>query len=249
MRLGSSVALLCALVVTVAPTALADWGHPVVWDQLDPVSSHTGFSYVGSNITADDFQCSETGWITDIEFCGDPNHMLSAPDTIQITFWSDVRATPDDDSHPGELKKTITVNPADSSGLGWKEVEGYDPVGTERKFKINLPECDWFFQEDANIYWIGIQAEAGFSWSFRAPEQYPVQLDPAAWVTPDTGVETWQHWAWNLEGRAERCYGILPENLWPADMSFRLTGIPIPEPSLIALLAATGLALLKRRSR
>jgi len=249
MRLGLGMVLLCALVVAAAPTALADWPHPVKWEQLDPASGNYQWSTItdtDSQMVADDFMCEETGWITDIEFyC---IGALANVDALRVTFWWDVPGTVDEESHPGELiGDPIIVNPAGADGIGFKVIEVPEPVGIEAKVKINLPECDWFVQEEGNIYWIGIQGYASmYAWIVRDPEGLDTNYDDAVYV--DKQGVLW-HLGYDEDGRFDKYQGRLPDDWTSADMCFRLTGIPIPEPSLIALLGVAGLALLKRRRR
>ena len=71
----------------------------------------------------------------------------------------------------------------------------------------------------------------------------------------DTAViDAWWHWGWpdaSATGTPGLYQSTLPVD-WDksADMSFRLTGIPIPEPASLSLVALGGaLALLFRRKR
>jgi hypothetical protein len=236
---------LCALVLAFAPAALADWDHPVKWDQLEPITTVPSFSQVGQHITADDFLCDETGWITDIEFLGDVYQQIASTSTFLISFWDDVPASASDESHPGALRQEITVTAAGADGLGWQMVGDYDPIGTERKFKINLPQDDWFLQEAGNIYWISIQSPTGgFTIMLLAKGEH--WGDDAVFKTPTQPA--YDHWGWNTSNQLERYSGLLPNGWTSADMSFRLTGTAIPEPASIALvLGGVVVALLRRR--
>ncbi len=247
MRIWVGMVMLCAFVVAVAPNALADWPHDVKWDQLEPISSSFAWAHEGAGVSADDFLCGETGWLTDIEFLGDIYNQINEGSTIQITFWADVPASPEDESHPGAVLWGAEVGIADASGIGWQIIEDYDPVVTEQKFKINLPEDLWFEQQVDTIYWISIEsAQAGFTWMVL-DEGFGWNDDAVFMATNNPDV--WEHYGWNEDGQLDRYKDLLPCGWTSADLSFRLTGIPIPEPSLVVLFAVAGVAILKRRSR
>lgn len=246
MRKVTTLISLCAIVLAFSPAALADWDHDVKWDQLDPIVANPTQSYVGGPVSADDFQCDETGYITDIEFIGDYFHVMGEESTFLITFWSDVPASADDESHPGDALVEIDVDPADGQGIGWQEVADYDPSGNERKFKINLPVDDWFLQERGTIYWISIQGSAaGFTNMLLAEGEH--WGDDAVFL--NTGQPAYDHWAYDENGDDQRYTGLLPEGWTSADMSFRLTGTPVPEPATLAIVGVAGLAALLRRRK
>ncbi len=247
--------LIGILALVLGPAALADWDHPVKWDQLEPDAGLWGMvSYIGGEdnvLVADDFQCSETGWITDIEFNGWTVVGAVGIESFRITFWSDVPETFNEASHPGEEPlATITVgevDPSDTFGLGWQKLDEYT-------YKINLPKDVWFRQKEGEIYWIGIQAVMGgtgsFNWIFR--DRNACMWNDDAVYSP-TGSAPWQHFGWpdaGPDGEPAPYDMKLPDD-WDksADMSFSLSGIPIPEPASIALVALGGLAFAFRRKR
>jgi len=235
------------VVCLAALPAAADWDHPVKWDQLDP-GSYGALSYINSEseaLTADDFPCTETGWITDIEFDGlalsDPANI----DALRITFWSDVPATSEEESHPGTLLKDLSVGPADPNDplrLGFQQID-------VNRYKVDLPRDSWLEQKEGEIYWIGIQGVMSnddiFGWVFR-------NIDANTWgddaAFTGTDYAPWWHWGWDDAGAPQLYQGTLPSTLVKsADMSFKLTGIPIPEPGVFALAGLGLFALLRRR--
>jgi hypothetical protein len=247
-----------ALLLSAAPAALADWDHEVKWDQLEPYVA-TMFdmqpTYISNvmQIVADDFECSETGYITDIEFYGNcPN--LDSLNEFRITFWSDCASAA---GRPGTLIEDLTVAPADGSGTGWQII---DQGTNSYLFKINLPVEDWFVQEEGSIYWIGIQGvlsgDDKFMWCSRAFGA-ETMLDDAV-IAKDVLIPSpgdWDElvWADTLLGLVVASEASIIElgytPIQSADMSFRLTGTPIPEPTLVVLLAIAGVAILRRRRR
>jgi hypothetical protein len=232
----------------IAPTALADWPHEVKWDQLQPDSLWAAWSYVSptyETIAADDFPCTETGWITDIEF--DEHESAYQPTSFRISFWTDVPETPNEESHPGDLIVELPVDPADPNdplGLGWKK------IGIHR-YKINLPRDMWFEQEEGNIYWISIQGVLSEGWwAWRDRDRYEETWgDDAAYS--ETDLDGWWHLGWIDEETGGEYQGTLPDDWWKStDLSFKLTGTPIPEPGAFTLgLACVALSVLRLRKK
>jgi hypothetical protein len=249
--------LASAAVLGLATAAMGDWPHPIKWDQMSGGWHNYGaYSTIDNDspafgTTADDFMCMETGWITDVHFAGFSQYGNQYITDFRITFWSDVPAMPGDESHPGQLLYDYTVAPAGADGIGWQDLGD----GT---FRINLPEDQWFQQNEGNIYWIGIQGvmvDDGFAdsfyWNFADPSN-PTWGDDAAFESPTFGFAPWANWGWVDDGAG----GLLPdlyEGEFPgapfvssADMAFALSGI-IPGPGALAMLAVAGLVGSRRR--
>ena len=257
--------LLTVLVIgLITSPAWASWDHPIKWNQLEPWS----YSGVGAMIntpgdgglefmSADDWLCDQSEWVTDIHFHGFyPTYVTD----FKVTFWDDVPAGPDDESHPGTVLREVTVGP-EVGGVGWTEV-----AGGFYEFGINLPQDEWFWQEEGNIYWVSVQAimeEDGyvdyFYWGALEPGYS--QLDDA--VFWDEDLQVWAHWGWFWEwddvnlvwGTGLGQYiGVAPDIVpdpveggyaGSADLCFYLTGIP--EPATLSLLALGALVLIRRR--
>ncbi len=248
-----------ALLLALAPAALADWDHDVKWDQLEsPTTSLLELrnSYIGNGmeLVADDFECFETGYITDIEFYGySPN--LANLDEFRITFWSDLPDT----IYPAELLADVYVPKAEPGELtGWAV---YDSEYTNTElYKINLPMDDWFVQYEDETYWIGIQGvysgDGVFNWRCLA-EAEPKRLEDASTNEALVPTDGWDHLVWVDVGGfmtavvSEEEFSHLEQTtlLGSADMSFRLTGTAIPEPATMTLLCAAGLLFLSRFKR
>jgi hypothetical protein len=256
--------LASAAVLGMTAAAMGDWPHPIKWDQMSD-----GFENFGAHsridrddqiftTTADDFLCGETGWITDIHFAGFSQFGDIFLNGFNIKFWTDVPATPDDESHPGQLLYEYTalaVDPADPLGIGWQALGD----GT---YRINLPEDQWFQQEEGNIYWISIQGDMvddGFGdifyWNFADPAFHETWGDDAAFEGAFFGFAPWANWGFqNDPANPGEFIPDLYEGPFPgdpfvssADMAFALSGIPIPAPGVLALLGLAGLARNRRR--
>jgi hypothetical protein len=250
MKTAAALACVLAVLALAAPYAPADWPHQVKWDQLDNPSNWSISSTInddGETISADDFVCDETGWITDIEFWGGYTDIF-ALNALRVTFWDDVSATDTDESHPGTLLRWIDLTeacPCDQYKRGWQLLE-------TNHFKINLPEQDWFIQQQGTTYWIGIQGlmdgSETFYWTLRDPSVC-VLGDDAAYSADIYEPGTWLHMGWQTENEPGYYFGTLPNDwLSSADLCFRLTGT-VPEPASMGLVCLIGLAVIKRRLR
>lgn len=255
--------ILCfvALAGFIAAPALADWNHPVKWDQLQPdpttnsAASWLDYDTPSDAMTADDYVCSGSAadrYVTDIEFWGFSYYGSVYIQNFVVQFWSDVPASPTEESHPGTMLYSYhatPANPADPLKLGWQEAE-VAANGLSR-FKIDLPRENWFDQGvgASHVLWISIQGEMvtdgffdAFYWTFRDPASGHFG-DDAAFQSQYFGYAPWAHWADNA-GTTSLYYGPLPAGYTSRDMAFRLTGIP--EPTSFLLLGIGFLALRRR---
>ncbi len=172
--LPTLAAVMIVTFVWVMPAA-ADWiiddGHKMHFPQLPDVVGWD-VNATAPLILADDFECSETGWIKDIHFWGSWMHGIEGQIiSFNLSIHADIPAAqnPDGYSKPGltlwerEIFEFIIADPVDPPGMqGW-----YDPAAGvfmsddhEAYFQYNvfLPEEDWFWQEQGTIYWLNITA-------------------------------------------------------------------------------------------
>ncbi len=170
-----SMILSLALIFMLWVTAVADWipddGHKMHFPQLPNV---VGWDVNATNpvVLADDWMCSETGWVKDIHFWGSwMNGIEGQIVSFNLSIHADIAADPPGVpySRPGmtlwdrEITNFIIAPPADPPGMqGW-----YDPSSGqiimedhEAYFQYNvfLPEPDWFPQDSGTIYWLNITA-------------------------------------------------------------------------------------------
>ena len=138
---------------------------------------------------ADDFKCSETGHITDIHFWGSFADDCLPPGgpaslAFQVTIYSDIPATADRHSMPGEPLWTHIVEPCTYSVRRMEDgpEDWYDPVTglyipnnhqQAYQYNICINNDEAFHQEEGTIYWLeikdiivapGFEPEYTFGW-------------------------------------------------------------------------------------
>jgi len=272
------VAVLAACAVPLA--ALADWDPccpcpNTKWVQL-PDPTGWDVNCTTPKILADDFLCTETGWITDIHFWGSwKDDVVGQITNIHLSIHADVPAcqSPTDYSMPGEELWSRDLDPATYSGIAIREFQTadqgwYDPnTGDWERhnhdvmWQVNvfLDRQDWFVQEGTDcapvVYWLDIQVDV--AGEVPCEGECPSPMPPQAVFGWKTSYEHWNDDAvWGDMG------GDLVTNtaFWhelrdpfftedSLDMAFVITGIPIPEPSVFILGGIGLLALLRLRRR
>jgi len=237
------LALLALAAFLVAPS-FADWNHPVKWNQMDALDSYGGASWIDNDtpsdaISADDFMCNESGFITDLHFAGWSIYGEIYLTGFRVQFWNNIPAGGGLESHPGDL-------------LWSRDIYTYNTSGSAAPFlyEIDIPQADWFAQTQGNIYWVSIQGLMlndgffdGWYWSFRQRGLH--NLDDAAFASQYFGYAPWAHWAVNPANSVVLYNGTMPPGYTSLDMAFALTGI-VPEPATFGLVGL-GLLLLRRR--
>ena len=161
--------------------AKADWqpsdGHKMHFPQL-PNPEGWDVSATGNNVQfpplvlADDWMCSETGWVKDIHFWGswkgdDIGEIIS----FHLSIHADIPAdqSPYGYSMPGPILWAADLFQGDwieagpfPGPQGW-----YDPYidffefpdhGMYFQYNVFIPEPFWFPQEAGTIYWLDISA-------------------------------------------------------------------------------------------
>jgi hypothetical protein len=167
--------LVLAAGLLLATPVLGDWveedGHKMHFPQLPNV---TGWDVNATNpvVLADDWMCSETGWVKDIHFWGSWMHGIEGQIiSFNLSIHADIPANPPmiPYSRPGatlwekEVYEYVIAMPAWQPGMqGW-----YDPMSglflmndhlPFFQYNVFLPEEDWFWQEQGTIYWLNISA-------------------------------------------------------------------------------------------
>ena len=242
-------------VCLVSGLALGDWDigdyHKMHFPQLPKVDE--GWDVMSSYylFLADDWECSETGFVNDIHtWVSFRDDVVFAPNTVHLAIWSDDPVgdggIPGEDplntfSMPLERKwhgdtTEWTTRLWDTGDQGWFDPR--NPTGTmvepsvpdhEQVWQMNFlfDDIDAFWQEEGTIYWLEftIQApvESGIGWKESADHFQ----DDAVWRT--------EGGAWN-----ELIDPITDESM---DLAFVIT----PEPGTIVLLLVGLLGLVRRR--
>ena len=239
------IVALLSVVALLAVPASAEWK----WDQLCPVSTYGTASWIDNDtpsdaLSADDWLCGSSGPITEVYWTGWSAYGEDYIDHFRLTVWSDVPATPEDASHPGDMLWEYNV-------AGWDYVDPPECADANNEYHAVIPELDAFYQEAGTVYWLGIQGVMvddgyGDAWYWHMKSQTePTWGDDAALMSDSFEYAPWWNWGWpEVEpGTAPELYdGPLPEGWTSVDLSFRL----VPEPSAL-LLVAFGLVVLRRR--
>lgn len=245
--------------------ARADWDRddPYKWLQL-PDPNGWDVNATELRILADDFECTETGWITDIHFWGSwKSDDVGAIQTVFLSIYADVPAGQDPDapySHPGEALWSRQFDPATDPGVvirewGSGEQGWYDPVTGEYSasdhtgiWQVNvfLDREDWFLQEgtaaEPAVYWLSVSVYTAdveeFGWK-TSVDHWNDDAVSGGWFGPNHGPPVFDQ---------ELLDPVTGESL---DLAFVLTGIPIPEPGMLAVggLGLLALGGLRRRDR
>lgn len=239
---------LCALVglFFAAAPAAADWytgdGHKMHFPQLpDP------FGWDVNGVTpmmlADDWQCSETGPVTDIHVWGSWHQDIPGVITeVRVGIYDNIPedpTNPDSYSQPGALlwaqsfgtSQLAIIDPYGSGDQGW-----YDPAtgvvlqNDHSNFhQINIENItDPFIQTFDEIYWLeySVMVEDGAQWGWKTSLDH--FMDNAVWSQPGVG---WQE-----------LYDPIITPPQQLDLAFVIT----PEPGTLGLLVFGALALVRR---
>ena len=256
----SFLAVFLGVVFMGAAPAMADWdvgdGHKMHFPQMPKVDGGWDVMSQYYAAVADDWQCSETGYVNDIHtwvsFKGD---LLFDPTTVHLAIWSDdpvgnsgvAGEDPDNQySKPLEMLKHLDTNQWVMREWGQGVQGWYDPrpqgdyilSDHQMVYQMNFlfDDAEAFWQEQGTIYWLEFSIQspnelqtgaARLGWKESADHF----LDTAVWR--DTGGEIWEPILDPITGG----------NI---DMAFVIT----PEPSSLALvlvMLAAGLVLIRRR--
>jgi hypothetical protein len=211
------LALLHALEGETQAAPAADGQPTLKWEQLpdltptglDVYASFQPFPVPPPHVLADDFPCTETGPITQIEFWGSWYHNVlpQSPLSFTLSIHSDIPdpdpGNPDDFSQPGGVLwwDTFEVGPGGCvANLEQEGVpEGFYIPGLEFyefpadsqvwRYTCPIPSGQQFIQQQGTIYWLDVQAV------YQDPT-------PQVWFGWKTSLHHWQDdavWALGTE--------------------------------------------------
>lgn len=210
--------------------------EPTGWEPGDPYKMHypqlpdsLGWDVWCTNpiMLADDFLCSESGWIQDVHFWGSWMHdIVGDMGMFWIRIFSDIPADPPQVpySRPGDILHWVEVMASDvviveeePSPQGWYDPSQgfflFDDHIRYFQYNIYLDSADWFWQEAGTVYWLNIVAfvagppEAVWGWKSSVDHWN----DDAVWAFEDPPymwIDLWEP----------------PDFFISMDMSFVITG-------------------------
>ncbi|MEE9554679.1 MAG: hypothetical protein V3W18_10315 [candidate division Zixibacteria bacterium] len=171
------IKLICVLsILSTFVVARADWssgdGHKMHFPQNPNMA---GWDVKASIpiILAEDWQCSETGWIKDIHWWGSwRNGEEGEIYGFILSIHEDIPADPENPacfSKPGEalwehlVVDFIVAEPSDPpESQGWYDPSTYEIIYDHntayKQYNVFLPESEWFLQEEGTVYWLNIMA-------------------------------------------------------------------------------------------
>jgi len=201
---ASAVVLAAFLFVS----ATADWqpedGHKMHYPQL-PDETGWAVNATAPLILADDFMCTETGWIKDVHFWGAwKGGQEGQIDHFVLSLHTDIPAdqNPDGYSKPGVTLYEWEIYDWSAVPIDPPTMEGwYDPLTGETipedhiayfQYNVFLPEAEWYPQDSGTIYWLNISAivvdPLNTVWGWKSTQDH--WNDDAVWA--EWGDLSWE---------------------------------------------------------
>ena len=216
------IVIAVSLTVGLATVSLADWNegdcYKMHFPQL-PDLGDGGVAIVASAAVfpgievADDFQCMETGNITDIHIWGSYiDNMVSDNRSFVLRIYDDIPAyeSPTGYSMPGELLWSHTFAEGEFDELPlvdrpeeilyspWSGIPHSDNMVWQYNF--NIDPVDAFPQEEGNIYWLSVYEEYGDNCVFGWKTSTNHWNDDAVWTHQPGFGGPWYELQWPPEG-------------------------------------------------
>jgi hypothetical protein len=229
------------VVTCLASPAMAGWdpddSYKMHFPQL-PDPNGWDIDVVPGNSAADDWQCSESGNVTDIHFWYSwEQGAVGIIDQIFVDIWSNIPAaqSPTGFSIPGSLLWQHTFLPEDFDtrwyGAGdqgfFDAGAGWIPNDHTNFYQCNIVDIsDPFFQEEDTIYWLEL------SILIRDPLGTHIGWKSSTDHFMDTAVFAAAPWVQLIDPDEKHL-----------DLAFVIT----PEPATLGLLTLGGLATMRRR--
>ena len=187
---------------------VADWdpedGHKMHFPQLPDPNGWDVHATAPIEL-ADDWHCTETGYVEDIHFwgswLGDQKGVITS---FIITIYDDIPAdqSPTEYSMPGkelwsrEVRDWVERGPYyGDQGWYWCEDDYYQWHDHQQYYQYNVFLAEpWLLQEYCNIYWLGISAnvqQGTGTWGWKSSKDH--WNDDAAWRVPGTQwIDMWE---------------------------------------------------------
>ena len=257
MRTSIKAAVCAGFMMLVVATAGADWfpgeDHKMHFPQMPDTD---GWDVKGTtpSILADNWQCSESGPVTDFHIWGSWEGGLTGSITeVRVSIHENVPADPTDPTSFNQPGSLLWAQAFDSAGFVMLDpwgfgVQGwYDPTTGNVKtndhdtfHQINIENINNpFVQTFGEVYWlnfsVSLDPAIGGTWGWKTADldQYPAPytgntfMGDAVWSAPGAG---WQQLHDPLTGSS-------------MDLAFVIT----PEPASLVLLVGAGLVLVRSR--
>jgi hypothetical protein len=230
MRVLGCIILMAGIFGSVWP-AWADWNPGDSYKWLQPPDPNPDGVSVRVNFPvtlADDFQCTESGLITDIHLWGSVLYDEPPPNAPFILgIWSNVPDGQEPFSHPGTLLWSMwfeatqyQVRPYPGFVQGayfWdplKEVDNLD--GKVWQYNFNIDPKDAFRQTEGTIYWLSVISLAmSDSFGWKTTDRASRWNDGAVW-----GL--YEEWDW----QPLTYFPTHPYEGQSMDMAFVITPVP-----------------------
>jgi len=207
--------------------------HFPQWPDLD--TTGVDVYCMGDVLLADDFRCTETGYITDITIWGSwLNDIVPTKEempNIKLSLWSDNPSGPNNHSEPKDLLWERSFIPdeymmfdyapvPDGEWFYWPHIQQAIFPGDWTVYELDfiVPEQEAFIQDSTTIYWLSVMVypQSGTDYVFGWKSSLDHFNDFAVWQTAFP--------VWNM-----LCYPIQhPLNDSCMDLAFNISGHPNP---------------------
>ncbi|MCP4569721.1 MAG: hypothetical protein GY841_19245 [FCB group bacterium] len=153
-------------------------------------------------VLADDWECSETGYVKDVHFWGSWKHGFEGIiDSFKVSIHSDIpyELPMYPYSRPGELLWDRYISDFTTTSIwpdtweGWYDPETGDTFYNDHqeyfRYDIYLDSTDWFEQDSGTVYWLDISGFISGSAVWGWKSSYNHWNDDAVWG--HVGMDNW----------------------------------------------------------